>query len=839
MHMRLLLLVITIFLQFVAVAQVKKLTAVKATAAPKIDGSLDEAVWATAPVASNFTQNFPVAGTPSLTRTEVRILYDDNAVYIGAYLFDDPALIRRQLTSRDGESRQDIDHFSVFFDTYNDQQNGFQFLVTAANVQSDARLGGSGNMGFGEYGDKTWDAVWQSRAAIKSDGWVVEMRIPYISLRFSKNDVQNWGLQFLRQTRRTNETAFWNPVDPKVSGFVNQFGRYNGLRDIKPPLRLSFSPYVSGGVRFNPEGSVKRTEVLGSGGMDVKYGINESFTLDATLIPDFGQVISDNVINNLSPFEQRFTENRQFFTEGTELFNKSGLFYSRRIGAVPSDFGRVQSIYTRPASAYEIIKNPSVTKLYNAIKLSGRTQNKLGIGVFNAVTAPMEAELRNIITKQDTAIQTEPLTNYNIVVLDQAFKGRSSVTFTNANVLRNGRAQDANVSALDWALYNKGITHGLSGTARYSKTFGNRPYRGAYFMNSDTTTINGRRYLNPYDGFNGRLRFAKVGGKLRYNTQVNIETPNFDPNDLGFLLSANEVLYSGGISYNEFAPKSNFLSYTYSFNVVYEYLFKPYKFSELEMNASGMWVFKNFWDIRLFGGGQPVWQTDFFELQTKGYQVRKPWFYFLGMNGSTDSRKKLFANYEFLFADGAFANSQYFKNQVGIRYRFSNKFTADISVERQHDKLQVGWAFLRETNGAPIVAYRNYKDVNSVLSGVFNFTSKMNLSVRTRHYWSKVRMLDFFNVDAKGNHIKRQFIEGRDQNFNLFNVDAFFTWDFRYGSRIIAGWKNFLGNNFTGDIDGVRYGNYSKNLGQTFNLPHGNELSLRFIYFLDYNQLKR
>jgi hypothetical protein len=114
----------------------------------------------------------------------------------------------------------------------------------------------------------------------------------------------------------------------------------------------------------------------------------------------------------------------------------------------------------------------------------------------------------------------------------------------------------------------------------------------------------------------------------------------------------------------------------------------------------------------------------------------------------------------------------------------------------------------------------------------------MNIALRARHYWSKVHYLDFFNVNPQGGHIPRDFIEGQDQNFNLFNVDAFFTWDFRYGSRIVAGWKNFLGNNYTGGIDAVRYQNYSKNIRRTFELPHGNELSLRLIYFLDYNQLR-
>src|SRR5690349_11444373 len=195
--------------------------------------------------------------------------------------------------------------------------------------------------------------------------------------------------------------------------------------------------------------------------MDVKYGINESFTLDATLIPDFGQVVSDNIINNLSPFEVRFQENRPFFTEGTELFNKSGLFYSRRVGDVPSGYYDVKYLPDSDPNM-EVIKNPGSTQLYNAIKFSGRNRKKLGIGIFNAITAPMHAIVRNKTTKEETKILTEPLANYNIVVLDQAFGGRSYITFTNTNVMREGTARDANVSAFDVALYNKKNTHAFN-----------------------------------------------------------------------------------------------------------------------------------------------------------------------------------------------------------------------------------------------------------------------------------------------------------------------------------------------------------------------------------------
>ena len=169
--------------------------AVKTSQAPKIDGNLDDAAWINAPVLTDFIQHYPTFGLPSSKNTEVKIIYDNTAIYIGAYLYDEPGNIRKQITARDGELENNVDYFSVFFDTYNDHQNGFLFLVTTANVQSDARLSPGDNTIFGNY---TWDAVWDSKVSMKPDGWVVEMRIPYISLRFAKKDVQSWGLQLLR-----------------------------------------------------------------------------------------------------------------------------------------------------------------------------------------------------------------------------------------------------------------------------------------------------------------------------------------------------------------------------------------------------------------------------------------------------------------------------------------------------------------------------------------------------------------------------------------------------------------------------------------------------------------
>jgi len=802
-----------LLLYTIAFPQSKSLVAIKAEQAPKIDGELNDAVWDKAPAATNFIQKFPNSGFPSSVKTNVKILYDNSAIYIGAYLFDDPALIHKQLTARDEEQQADVDHFAVFFHTYNDKQNGFQFLVTTGNVQTDARLGP--NLGDNvNYGDKTWDAVWDSKIKIQKDGWTVEMKIPYFSLRFAKKNLQDWGLQFLRFTRRNSEISFWNPVDPNTNGFVNQFGEFKDLKNIHPPLRLSFSPYVASGVRVTPEGNGHKTEWLRNGGMDVKYGINESFTLDATLIPDYGEVVSDNVINNLSPFEVKFDEHRPFFTEGTEIFNKSGLFYSRRIGATPAGYDSISRM-GKINPSLDIKKNPTVTQLYNAIKFSGRTKHKLGIGVFNAVGAPMNAIIKDKTNGVETRVQTEPLTNYNIFVLDQALKGRSYLTFTNTNVIREGKEQrDANVSALDFSLYDNENIFNVKGTARYSKIFG----------------------INPYDGFNTMLRVGKVSGKFQYFLQNLVKSDRYDPNDLGYLLFPNELSYSGEIGYFQYSPSKTFLNYNYKLDFRYARLYDPNAFSDLNIYASGYWYFKNLWNVGLKVGAFPEDQRDYFVLNTPGRFVKRPAWSYAQVQGSTDDRKRFYFTYSYLIGKFYIPGKNYHLALADLRYRFSNKLSIEASINHEGEKNYIILAG-KESNGQPVIGFVDFTNIESIFSGLYNFAPRINLTIRARHYWSKVPYNKFAHVTSTGDYAFNTSFTKPNENVNYFNIDALLTWDFKLGSRILLGYKNWLGDDEF--LDPTNNKTYFRNFSRLFNLPHANELTLKFIYFLDYNQLRR
>ncbi|MCK5702232.1 MAG: carbohydrate binding family 9 domain-containing protein, partial [Cyclobacteriaceae bacterium] len=283
----------------------KELIANRVDEAPKIDGQLDDEVWQNANIATDFYQYLPFNDRGASFPTKVYLVYDDDAIYIGARLLDpNPDSILTELGVRDANNELNADQFSIDISPFNDGVNGFTFKVSASGVQTDINRANKDRRGNG---DLNWDAVWKSKVSINSDGWTVEIEIPYAALRFPKRDIQEWGINFWRDIRRLDEYSSWNFADREVRDQMNYLGVLKGLEGIKPPLRLSLFPYVSGYVQ--KIASVPGVQNTVNGGMDLKWGINESFTMDITLIPDFGQVKSDEKILNLSPYEVRYDEN--------------------------------------------------------------------------------------------------------------------------------------------------------------------------------------------------------------------------------------------------------------------------------------------------------------------------------------------------------------------------------------------------------------------------------------------------------------------------------------------------------------------------------------------------
>ena len=355
-----------------------------------VDGKFDEKAWKSAKTATDFVMIAPYNSVPipPEKKTEVKVVYTNEAIYVAATMYDDqPNEISRELTERDNFAT--ADHFGVQLNCYNDGQQEFRFFVSAAGVQIDVFYTEANDE------DYSWNAIWQSKTQITNFGWVVEMRIPYAALRFSTEKKQTWGLNFYREIRRDNQQYSWNLIRNEISSESNQAGILEGIENIKTPTRLFLIPFSS--YYLNASKHQKTYGEL-KGGLDIKYGINDAFTLDAILIPDFGQTKFDNVELNLSAFEQQFDENRPFFTEGTDLFDKGDLLYSRRIGESPS---------IALADNETIDNYPNNIRLINALKVSGRTKGGLGIGVLNAVTELTSVEVTNTDRSEERRVGKE------------------------------------------------------------------------------------------------------------------------------------------------------------------------------------------------------------------------------------------------------------------------------------------------------------------------------------------------------------------------------------------------------------------------------------------------
>jgi len=787
----------------------KSLNALRISNPPNIDGILDDESWENAELAKDFVMFRPGTGDkePENQKTEVKVIYDDEAIYFGAYLYDNNVSnIPKESATRDNFAQ--ADWFGIMLNPFNDSQNDTEFFVQIAGNQSDAKLTLNGE-------DFSWNAVWQSSVNIVEDGWVIEIRIPYAALRFSNDKIQTWGINFHRGFQDKKEQYTWNFID-KTNGNISQYsGLLTGLENITPPTRLSFYPYASTSyTSFNGD-----NEFNSNYGVDVKYGINESFTLDATLIPDFGQTAFDNVTLNLGPFEQHFSEKRSFFTEGTELFSKGDFFYSRRIGDSPSTSFDESTL----ADNEELIDNPSDVNMLNAIKISGRTKKGLGIGVFNAITEKTEATIKNLDTEEIRKVVTEPFANYSVVVLDQQFNDNSSVSFVNTNVLRNGSFRDANVSALLFNLTNKSNKYNINGGVGMS---------------------NINEFGEKTSGFISNLNFGKVSGNWQYEFEHYLQDDTFDKNDLGFQRRNNFSNFEGEISYRIFEPTEKFNEYRITLSSELEYLYKPNTYTGNSVRLNYFFMTKK--SQTAFGGnvqGSFGNQFDYFEPRVEGryfkLNSRIATFQFI----STDYSKKFAIDTRLFFSKRINDDNNFILINFSPRYRVNNKLSFIYELRYTKDTNEKGYAtrlddvgLVDEDNGNNIIfGNRDAKSVTNSISGKYNFSTKAALLLTFRQYWSPVKYdSQYYLLNNDGTLSKDNYTANHDINFNTWNFDLNFTWEFAPGSQLIALYRNSLFNE-----DEFSDLNFNDNLNNLFKEPMLHNLSLRMVYYIDYNIAKK
>lgn len=796
------------------IAQDKKVLITKRTDTRiTVDGNLNESAWHSVDAATDFIQFTPSAGKPATEKTEVKIIYDDDAIYVGAIVhFNDRDSIYDNLAERD--NAEETDWLAISFDPYMSGLNAFTFQVSASGVQTDL-------ISIGEEEDYQWNAVWLSKVVINETNWTVELEIPYSALRFPKQDVQRWGINFGRLIYAKREISFWNKTDPNGPALVNYLGILEGIKNIESPLRLAISPYVSAYLEHgqNPISGENTTTTRYAGGADIRYGINDAFTVDMTLIPDFGQVRFDNQVYNLSPFEIQFNENRQFFKEGRDLFDKGEIFYSRRIGAQPSFYRDIDSELNE---GEEVISTPTTSQVINATKLSGRTGKGLGIGVFNGVTNGMTAIVEDSLGNRREVL-SDPLTNYNVLAFDQNLKNNSSVSLVNTNVLRRGSFYDANTTALVFDIFTPQQKFNFFGNATLSqqlfsanKVFGHRAEFSAY----------------------------KSSGEVQYGLDYSEMSEDFNINDLGFQTNNNERAFGGELAYRTYEPKGASLSYWGSVQFNYTRLFSPSTFTGLDLSYSLGSTWKNFLTTAIWGGFRPYGFKDYFEPRVRGRYFNRPSSQYL--NGIISSNfNKPYAIEIYWELENVDVNDWYsYDFTLTNRFRIGSRWMiiqdARYAFANNDEGIALGNSLSFDGEN-PIFGKRDIRTVENKLTLRHFFTNTMTLSFIGRHFWTNVEYNEYYGLGQNGKGYEIVYTgENSDgssrhnTNFNAFTIDMMFNWVFAPGSNISVVWKNSIfDQNDEVDIS------YFQNTKDLFALTNTNSISIKVLYYIDYVMIKR
>jgi hypothetical protein len=766
-----------------------------------IDGVADEAVYSESKSATGFLQLQPYNGKPAYQPSEVHIFYDQTAIYVGAILYDSaPDSIFNFFSERDNIGMSD--YFGIYFDPYNQGQLAYGFFITPAGVQTDIKAVKSDY----DYEDGNWNAVWQSHTRINDKGWVVEMRIPYSAIRFPEQGDGAWGLNMFRNVRRYNSNSSWNFVSREVSGFIHQQGQLTGIKDIKPPVRLSLSPYGAAYSEFDGHGSPAYTY---KGGLDLKFGISESFTLDMMLIPDFGQIQSDDKQLNLSPYELYYSEQRQFFTEGTELFERGNIFYSRRIGAYPTFSYRANDALT----PNEVIDySPAETQLINATKVSGRTTKGWGLGFLNAMTLPSYASLTDTITHEKRDVLIQPFTNYNVSVMDKSLKNNSYISLINTNMAMANDPFGANVTATDFQLRNRTKTYAVKGKGGVSTRGSNENETGFYAM----------------------LGLEKNSGKLQYGLSQLIYSDQYNPNDLGYLMRNNEMTTETYVNYNIIEPFGIFREMHATLWMDH---IRSYKDNLLYGNDVGFNYFTQFMNNY---GGQLNFRFsgeryDYYEPRVPGRYYLEPRRFHMNFYAFSDRRKPVSLSMN----GGAtkFSGNDQYGNfgELDVAVRIGRRFQFFYSVEFENQINDRGFVDMTESEDTIYFARRDVNSLENVFNASYAFTNKMSMNLRARHYWSGALNKTYYQLQPDGLlETDPAYMQNNDENYNAFNVDLIFRWIFAPGSELTIAWKNSILESQDNVVE-----DYWRNLSNTWNADQINSFSVKILYYIDYNNLRK
>ncbi|HEX8674884.1 MAG TPA: DUF5916 domain-containing protein [Longimicrobium sp.] len=894
MHRRLILLCAAALLAQPALAQtpadstrpntVRTLRAARATGSIDIDGRLDEAAWATAETANSFTQSYPKAGAAPTERTEARVLYSDDAIYVAMRMFDSrPDSIAAQLARRDASGiYSDWVHVSI--DSYHDRRTGFRFSLNPRGVQKDVFHSND----TGE--DLDWDAVWQSAARVDSLGWTAEFRIPLSQIRFSGSEPAGgrvWGLQLQRDIARRDERDSWSPWTRTDAGFVSRFGDVTGLTGIRPVRRMELLPYVSNRLTREPgdtENPFYSSNDVGlSAGADFKLGITSGLTLTGTVNPDFGQVEVDPAVVNLSAFETFFPEKRPFFIEGSDVFrfgqvgtfNNYGFqeyFYSRRIGRTPQ----------RQLSGSEIRFSdvPSQSTILGAGKVSGKV-GPWTLGIMDAVTATEKARFVTEDGDRQTAT-VEPLTNYFVSRVRREMHGGNTVIGGMATATH----RDMSDAAFDPLVRSRAFFGGLDG----EHSWANRLWKVSGYVaatsvagSREVITAAQRSSARYYDrpdadylsldptrtSLTGHIAEAAIQRSGNWDLSLDVKemSPGFEVNDLGFQGRTDYRSFTTFLGRRVNEAKGIFRDHSY-----FGYTFHAWNFGgDVILNGGALGAngtFKNFWSA---GGnlGYRPWTSD--DRLTRGGPLsRNPGRREISGWVETDARKRVSfgANTGYVRRDAGgssrwaglsmsyrpssairlrlspnieneFGTAQYVRTvddalateTFGRRYVFADLDQTTVSMETRLD-----WTFTSRLSlqlfAQPFVAvgdYSGFKELERPGSYDFGVYGRDGGTISRGASCSNPSGAGTsYLVDPDGAGAASCFSFGeRDFNSRSLRGNAVLRWEYRPGSALFFVWQQQRdGFDAVGDLD------FGRDAGEVFRAPASNVFVVKATYWL-------
>jgi len=769
---------------------------------PRIDGVLDEDFWKCAPASGGFVQYQPDEGSAATESTFVRVVYDDDALYVGVEMYDsEPDKIVNRLTRRDRPIEADL--LNVIIDSQHDHLTGYAFVTYASGTQRDVYYYND------TWSDDSWDGVWESASQITDRGWTAELRIPFSCLRFANGDDRVWGIYFSRNISRKGELDRWVRIPESASGFVSQFGHLRGLSGLRSPKRLEILPY---GVSYaetapksvsNPDGR----SYTHNAGFDVKYGLTSSMTLNATINPDFGQVEADQTILNLSTFETFYPEKRPFFLEGNKIFETYyTLFYSRRIGRSPSIW---------PGDAAYYTDRPAATTIMGAAKISGKTAGGTSIGILESVTQRETAAYVDTEGAKRTAV-IEPESNYLVARVKQDIMENSSV------------------GVMATAVNQKSTDPSYTGGVDCNLRFHNGDYQLTGQVVGSSSVPPGSNNTDR-NGWGGVILAEKTGGEhVRGSIQGLYADKSLDLNRLGYL---DRTDFRQGFAWLQYRTTGKWWIVRKTWHNLNAGVMDNLSGVRLLRggNVNSQIEFTNLWNA---GGG--TWQdyrTTYADFETRGgppapIPIGRNWWLSL----STDSRKKWQVYGE--VGGGDTWDGHYNSYGVGLELRPASNIELSLGPNyRTHWGVSRWLTYLTDAEGNrtdDIFGEQYLHRLDMTLRGTVTFSKNLTLQAYAqpfiaamdyRHFKKLVPPDGFEYVDSS---VYDEAEQRPDFNWTSFNSNLILRWEYRPGSALYLVWTQARGS-----TRGIGEFVPGRDMDNLFDTTPNNTVLLKFSYWWD------